>query len=167
MENDALDLMLQAESSENSQETSNLASQLQGKTLESVTLTAHDNSTFEATYYVVGNSNGDAARSSVMAGMAGMGSPVQPLSPVSNRRKAYYCAACPFQTKTFNNVKAHLANHHYLPDHVKCRYCVYYVSHGRLLRQHELLHPEFQELPEHSALKRSASYTSGKSLVHA
>lgn len=153
VENDATDLVLLAEGSENSQETGSQA-QLQGKQLESVRLTAYDNSTFEASYYVVG----DAAKSAVA------------LSPVSNRRKAYYCAACPYQTKTFNNVRSHLANHHYMPDHIKCRYCVYYVSHSRHLRQHELLHPEFQEQLqelEHSPLKRSASFTSNKSLVHA
>lgn len=151
-----MDLMLQAESSENSQETGGQARH--GKQRESVTLTAHDGSTFEAAYYVLGS--GDAKPT---------GQSAQPLSPVSNRRKAFFCAACPFQTKTFNNVKAHLANHSYMPDHVKCRYCVYYVSHGRLLRQHELLHPEFQELPEHAALKRSTSYSNNnnKSLVHA
>jgi hypothetical protein len=157
MENDSpMNLiLLQPEScSDNSQEPSAGGGKTADK-LESVALTAHDGSTFQAQYYVIGASTGP-----VVAGAA------QPLSPVSNRRKAYYCAACPFQTKTFNNVKAHLANHHYMPDSVKCRYCVYYVGNGRLLRQHELLHTEFQELPEHSTLKRSTSYTN-KSLVHA
>ena len=61
-----------------------------------------------------------------------------------NQKKEYFCQQCPYRTCNYSNLKQHLIQHRYQDGYFKCRYCIYYVKLARLLKQHELLHPEFQ-----------------------
>ena len=60
------------------------------------------------------------------------------------KKKCYFCQACPYKTSNYSNLRQHLLQHRYREGYSKCRYCVYYVSKVRLLKQHEILHPEFE-----------------------
>jgi hypothetical protein len=55
----------------------------------------------------------------------------------------YFCESCPYKTNNYCNLKQHLLQHRPEAGHAKCRYCPYYVSMSRLLKQHEILHPEY------------------------
>lgn len=127
----------------------------ENKKIETLNLTGHDGQSFQASYCVTGLSASQLLE------------PEAPLSPMANRKKGYHCQTCPYTTKTYNNIRQHLLNHHFVPEHVKCRYCEFYVSHQRLLKAHEAIHPEFEELPEHSALKRNSSVGLTKPMLHA
>ena len=60
-----------------------------------------------------------------------------------NQKKEYFCQQCPYRTCNYSNLKQHLMQHRCQDGYFKCRYCVYYVKLARLLKQHELLHPEY------------------------
>jgi len=87
------------------------------KTVESILLTGYDGVQFQASFLV---------------------------SNPMYKKKCYFCQACPYKTSNYSNLRQHLLQHRYREGYSKCRYCVYYVSKVRLLKQHEILHPEFE-----------------------
>jgi hypothetical protein len=60
------------------------------------------------------------------------------------RKKMYFCINCPYKTNNYCNFKQHLFQHRFQNGSFKCRYCPYYVKMLRLLKQHEILHSEFE-----------------------
>lgn len=116
----------------------------ENKRIETVTLTDQNGQQFAASYHVIGGPVDNAKLEN---------------SPICGRKRAssFVCVQCPYSTKVHSNLKQHLHGHRAQAECVKCRYCTFYVGHQRLLRQHEMLHSEFEELPEHTALKRNSS----------
>ena len=74
------------------------------------------------------------------------------------KKKMYFCESCPYKTNNYCNLKQHLLQHRPEAGHAKCRYCPYYVSMSRLLKQHEVLHPEY--IPRERDMNNSSSNTS-------
>lgn len=62
-----------------------------------------------------------------------------------NKKKDYFCQTCPYKTNNIVGFKQHILQHTFREGYAKCRYCDYYVSLVRLLKQHEVIHPEFEQ----------------------
>lgn len=105
-----------------------------GRCLEKVILTDYLGNKFTATYIV---ENGSSS----------MNSPTPAIDPLTgqlvHKKKMYFCQSCPYKTNNYCNLKQHLVQHKFNPGYFKCRFCDYYVSMVRLLKQHEVLHPEY------------------------
>ena len=56
----------------------------------------------------------------------------------------YCCQSCPYTTRFSTHLREHLPHHRAYPKSVKCRYCEYYASNTLNLKQHEILHPQYQ-----------------------
>ena len=106
-----------------------------GKSIEKIKLTDYSGNPFEAKFLVECGSS--------------VNSPSPSIDPVTgqivHRKKTYYCEKCPYKTYNYCNLKQHLLQHLYRAGLYKCRYCDYYVSMIRLLKQHEVLHPEYEK----------------------
>ena len=74
------------------------------------------------------------------------------------KKKMYFCESCPYKTNNYCNLKQHLLQHRPEAGHAKCRYCPYYVSMSRLLKQHEILHPEY--IPRERDINNTSSNSS-------
>ena len=104
-----------------------------GRCLEKVILTDYLGNKFTATYIVENGSS--------------MNSPTPTIDPLTgqlvHKKKMYFCQSCPYKTNNYCNLKQHLVQHKFNPGYFKCRFCDYYVSMVRLLKQHEVLHPKY------------------------
>jgi len=118
----------------------------ENKQLATITLTDQDGQEFKASYHVI-NGGPQTPLNAVNAIPAIKLD--QNAGPLAFRKRAsttYVCDSCPFSTKVYSNLKQHLYGHgKYQAGFVKCRYCSFNAGHQRLLRQHEVLHKEFEE----------------------
>jgi len=100
------------------------------KKQESIILTDHDGQKFKVNYLVTNTSSSTSANHTFPNNMP--------------RKKMYFCISCPYKTNNYCNFKQHLFQHRFQNGSFKCRYCPYYVKMLRLLKQHEILHSEFE-----------------------
>lgn len=67
----------------------------------------------------------------------------------------YCCQMCPYTTKFSTHLREHLPHHRTYPKSVKCRYCEYYASNTLNLKQHEILHPNYEvNIPKKNLTKK-------------
>ena len=128
------------------------------KQMESITLTDHNGQSFQALFYVSSSNDANMNSSTTMNT-----DPPLPLSPLSNKKKSFFCKTCPYTTKNYINLKQHLLQHSYVPESAKCRYCDFYAAQQRLLKPHETLHAEYEPIDSLNVSKR----THNAPLVHA
>lgn len=121
------------------------------KQIESITLTDYNGHSFQALFYVSCSNDANMNSSTVTT------EPPLPLSPLSNKKKSFFCKTCPYTTKNYINLKQHLLQHSYMPDAAKCRYCDFYAAQPRLLKPHEALHAEYEPTDSGNVAKRTAN----------
>jgi hypothetical protein len=61
-----------------------------------------------------------------------------------NFRKMYCCKICPYKKNMMSHLKAHLQNHKFYKGSIKCRYCEYYAFNSFKIKQHEILHSDYE-----------------------
>lgn len=86
---------------------------------------------------------------------------VKKISTASNKYREkgsstiYCCQLCPYTTKFSTHLREHLPHHKQYTKSVKCRYCNYYASNTLNLKQHEILHPNYEvSLPKRTLTKK-------------
>lgn len=126
------------------------------KVVETIMLTDYDGVEFPSSYLVSGGSNSLNNKYNVNSTVIG-----GPLNGANSQpqKKMFFCQACPYNTKNYCNLKQHLLQHRFREGYFKCRYCAYFVSMIRLLKQHEILHSDYVPRENIKAQKSTSSFS--------